>query len=192
MSVGNSLKHYLWWQKRNSLALAVGCKRMLPRTRIITNNGSESLFVAQKKKKYGASMRLVSRESEYGSLCSGVPSSPSPKSRYKVVLWFLVWQISLIFSYVIFHQDHSVVESLNTPHSDSDKAWLCFWGPKKFYVRKVNFVWARSPCFSVFWGSWKRLTHKARWRFLLDKNEQRLCFSQVVWFDVRISNICKF
>ena len=97
-AVGNSLKHYLWWQKRNSLALAVGCKRMMPRTRIITNNGSESLFVAQKKKKYGASMRLVSRESEYGSLCSGVPSSASPKSRYKVVLWFLVWQISLILS----------------------------------------------------------------------------------------------
>ena len=65
----------------------------MPRTRIITNNGSESLFVAQKKKKYGASMRLVSRESEYGSLCSGVPSSPSPKSRYKVVLWFLVFSV---------------------------------------------------------------------------------------------------
>ena len=37
ISVGNSLKHY--W-----------CKRVLPRTRIITDNGSESLFVATEKK----------------------------------------------------------------------------------------------------------------------------------------------
>ena len=134
MSVGNSLKHYLWWQKRNSLALAVGCKRMLPRTRIITNNGSESLFVAQKKKKYGASMRLVSRESEYGSLCSGVPSSPSPKSRYKVVLWFWVWRISLTLSYAILHQDHSVVESLITHYTS---LWFIYSVVLFFDAQKV-------------------------------------------------------
>ena len=80
------------------------------------------------------------------------------------------------------------------------------WYLLKDYTWRMlfNIIWQRFNCNTMYWVDRKQtftptfnlsrnpainISHRSWKQFLLNKNKQRFCFSQVSWFDVRIPNM---
>ena len=89
------------------------------------------------------------------------------------------------------------ISTLSLSHSDSKSLQGLGWVILYNSVTNQTYRLSQKKLFWNFWGG-ERFSacsdfpcdpHKTWRQFLLDKNEQRFCFSQVVGFDVRIPNM---